>query len=109
MSDIPRWRRVVGAFLLVVGCVLVPISLSAVWVRNTLLDTDQYVSTVGPLASDPEVQQALAARITTAVMTRADVAEKIADALPSSAAFLAVPIENAVGSTVNDAALRLVE
>jgi len=108
-SDVPRWRRILGAFLLVVGCVLVPVSLSAVWVRNTLLDTDQYVSTVAPLASNPEVQQALAARITDAVMTRADVEQKITDALPPKAAFLGVPIENAVRNTTEGAALRLVE
>ena len=59
MSEVPRWRRVIGALLVVVGCVLVPISLSAVWVRNTLLDTDHYVSTVGPLASNAQIQQAL--------------------------------------------------
>jgi hypothetical protein len=53
MSDVPRWRRIVGTILLVVGCVLVPLSLSAVWVRNTLLDTDNYVSTVGPTSSRP--------------------------------------------------------
>ena len=52
MNEVPRWRRIVGTILLVVGCVLVPVSLSAVWVRNTLLDTDNYVSTVGPLASE---------------------------------------------------------
>jgi len=109
MSDTPRWRRIVGAILLVVGCVLVPVSLSAVWVRNTLLDTDQYVSTVAPLAANPDVQQALASRITDAVMTRADVAQKITDALPPSAAFVAGPIENAVSNTTEAAALRLVE
>lgn len=109
MNDAPRWRRVVGALLLVVGCVLVPISLSAVWVRNTLLDTDQYVSTVGPLASNPEVQQALADRITNAVMTRVDVEEKVTDALPPSADFLAAPIAGAVRSRTNEAALRVVE
>ena len=85
MSDVPRWRRIVGTVLLVVGCVLVPVSLSAVWVRNTLLDTDNYVSTVGPLASDPQVQHAIANRITDALFSNVDVEQKVSDALPPRA------------------------
>ena len=108
-SDVPRWRRIVGTILLVVGCVLVPVSLSAVWVRNTLLDTDNYVSTVGPLASEPEVQQAIANRITDALFNNVDVEQKISDALPSRAGFLAAPVANGVETAVNAAALRLTE
>jgi hypothetical protein len=109
MSDVPRWRRILGTILLVVGCVLVPISLSAVWVRNTLLDTDNYVSTVGPLASDPQVQHAIANRITDALFTNVDVEQKVSDALPPKAAFLASPVANGIETAVNGAALRLAE
>ena len=109
MSDVPRWRRVLGVFLLVVGCVLVPISLSAIWVRTTLLNTDTYVSTVGPLASNPQIQQALADDITNAIFTRVNVKQKVADALPSRAGFLAAPIAAEVQTVTDQAALRLVE
>ena len=43
-------QRVLVAVLVIIGCVLAPLSLVAVWTRNTLLDTDNYVSTVAPLA-----------------------------------------------------------
>ena len=109
MSDVPRWRRVLGAVLLVVGCVLVPVSLSAVWVRSTLLNTDNYVSTVGPLASNPQIQQALADDITNAVFTRVNVEKKVADALPSKAGFLAAPIAAEIQNFTDQAALRLVQ
>ena len=109
MSDVPRWRRIVGTILLVVGCVLVPISLSAVWVRNTLLDTDNYVSTVGPLASDPHVQQAVANRVTDALVNDARVEKKIAAELPPRASFLAAPLEDGVRSAVDRAALRVTQ
>ena len=108
-SEVPRWRRIVGTILLVVGCVLVPVSLSAVWVRNTLLDTDNYVSTVGPLASEPQVQHAVANRITDALFNNVDVEKKISDALPPRAGFLAAPVANGVQTAVNGAALRLAE
>lgn len=109
MNETSRWRRIVGAFLVVVGCVLVPLSLSAVWVRNTLLDTDNYVSTVGPLASNPDVQQALATDLTNAIFTRGDIDQRIEDALPSGASILAAPIASAVQNATEDAALRLFE
>jgi hypothetical protein len=107
MSGTPRWRRIVGSILLVAGCVLVPVSLSAVWVRNTLLDSDNYVATVGPLASDPHVQQAVATRVTDALFTNADVQTKITEALPTRAAFLAEPVANGVHDVIERAALRL--
>ena len=109
MNDSPRWRRIVGALLVVVGCLLVPISLSAVWVRNTLLNTDHYVSTVGPLASNADIQQALAADLSNGIFTRVDVNQKIVDALPERASFLGAPIANAVKTAIDQAALRLVE
>jgi hypothetical protein len=105
----PRWRRIVGTVLLVVGCLLVPLSLSAVWVRNTLLDTDNYVATVGPLASDSDVQHAIANRVTDALFTNVDVEQKVADALPSRADFLAAPVANGIRTAVNAATLRLAE
>jgi hypothetical protein len=87
----------------------VPVSLSAVWVRNTLLDTDNYVSTVGPLASDPAVQQAIANRVTDALFANVDVEKKVADALPSRAGFLAAPVTNGIHSAVEGATLRLAQ
>src|SRR3954471_10241686 len=108
-NGMPRWRRIVGSILLIVGCVLVPVSLSAVWVRSTLLDTDNYVSTVGPLASDPAVQHAIAKRVTDALFANGNVEQKVADALPARAGFLATPVANGIHSAVEAATLRLAE
>src|SRR3954447_23411966 len=109
MSDVPRWRRIVGTILLIVGCVLVPLSLSAVWVRNTLLDTDNYVSTVAPLASDPAVEQAVANRVPDALFTNSDAEQRISNALPKRAAFLAGPLADGVRTAVQRATLRLAQ
>lgn len=106
---VPRGRRIVAGTLLVVGCLLVPISLSAVWVRNTLLNTDNYVATVGPLASNPQVQQALATRITAGIFANVEVQQKVAEALPEKGQFLAAPITGALNTLTNKAALQLVE
>ena len=68
-----RWRSVVATLLIVIGCILAPISVVAVWTKNLVTDTDRYVATVAPLASDPAIQSAIADRITTEIFTKLDV------------------------------------
>jgi ferric-dicitrate binding protein FerR (iron transport regulator) len=36
-----RWRTAVASLLIVVGCVLAPLSAVAVWTRNQVTDTDR--------------------------------------------------------------------
>src|SRR5688500_17379013 len=69
-----RWRSVVATLLIVIGCMLAPISVVAVWTKNLVTDTDRYVATVQPLASDPAIQSAIADRITAEIFTHLDVA-----------------------------------
>jgi hypothetical protein len=105
--NVPRWRRIVAAVLLAVGVLLVPLSLSAIWVRRTLLDTDRYVSTVGPLAGNSEIQHGLADRVTTALFADGNVEKRVAEVLPPRAAVLASPISSGLESVADRAALRL--
>jgi len=55
-----RWRTILAVLLIVVGCVLAPLAGVAVWARNQVTNTDRYVRTVAPLASDPAIQAAMA-------------------------------------------------
>jgi hypothetical protein len=103
------WRRIVVSLLVIIGCVLAPLSVLGVWVRNTMLDTDQYVETVGPLIDNPDVQDALATRITTAVVEGSGIEEKIADALPSQASFVAPAVADGLEQVVHRTALQLVQ
>jgi hypothetical protein len=68
-----RWRTIVAVLLIVLGCVLAPLAGVAVWARNQVTNTDRYVRTVAPLASDPAIQQAVADQITTQIFTYLDV------------------------------------
>jgi len=65
-----RWTGAV--LLLVISSLLVVASVTARFARSEILNTDRYVETVAPLASDPDVQQAITTRVTDAVMTSAD-------------------------------------
>jgi hypothetical protein len=68
-----RWRTIVATLLIVVACVLAPLSVVAIWTRNQVTNTDRYVATVTPLASDPAIQNAIADQITAQVFTYIDI------------------------------------
>jgi hypothetical protein len=94
--DLPQGRRSVGwavgsAILIIVACVLAPLSVASVWASNQLSNTDQYVETVAPLADDPAVQDALANEVTAAVFENLDVEGFTTEALETIAAQPDVP------------------
>jgi hypothetical protein len=100
---------VLVAVLIVLGVVLTPIAGLAVWLHNTLLDADQYAATVGPLADDPDVQQAIANRVTNVVIEGTDLQTRISDALPDRATFIAPFVVDGAEQVVRDVTLRIVE
>jgi hypothetical protein len=60
----PGWRGPVAALLIVVGCLLAPASVAAVWTANQVSDTGRYVANVTPLVHDPAIQNAFTDKIT---------------------------------------------
>ncbi|MDG3011770.1 hypothetical protein G4X40_16615 [Rhodococcus sp. D2-41] len=74
-----RWTAC-GVLLVIFG-MLVLGSVAARFVRSQVLDTDRYVATVTPLASDPAVQAELADKITSTVLDHVDVRAMTADAV----------------------------
>jgi hypothetical protein len=97
-----RWQQVTSVILLVIGFILVPLSAVAIWSHNQLTNTDRYVETVGPLADNQDIQEAVAARVVTALFEQVDPAERIENALPDRAAFLGQPIATAMKSYATD-------
>ncbi|MFZ2175663.1 MAG: hypothetical protein WAW17_16820, partial [Rhodococcus sp. (in: high G+C Gram-positive bacteria)] len=74
-----RWTA--AGVLLVLVAVLAFSSVLARYARGEVLDTDRYVQTVTPLASDPVMQGELTNQITDQIMTRLDVETLTAEAL----------------------------
>ncbi len=68
-----RWRAPVATVLIVLGCILAPISLLGVWAGNQVSDTSRYVENVAPLVHDKAVQNALTDKITNAITTQVNV------------------------------------
>jgi hypothetical protein len=67
------WRATVATVLIVLGCLLAPISLLGVWTANQVSDTARYVQNVEPLVHDPAIQNALTDKITNAITTQVNV------------------------------------
>lgn len=69
-----HWVRSTFAVVLItLGAILAPVAVIAHWAQRELTDTDRYLATVGPLASDPVIQSAIIGRATDAVMEQIDV------------------------------------
>ena len=77
---------------MVLSVVLVPLAGLSVWVRNLVLDTDKYVDTVAPLATNKAVTDLVADRLTTRLFRDVNVEAEAKDALPERAQFLAAPL-----------------
>jgi hypothetical protein len=66
----PGWRGPVATLLIVLGCILAPVSVLAVWTANQVSDTNRYVENVAPLIHEPAVQSALTDRISNEINSR---------------------------------------
>jgi len=102
-----RGRRIAVALLLIVASVLAPLSVIAVWTKNTLLDTDQYVSTVAPLAKNEAIIDSAAAEITDSLVDEKTVEARVKNALPPRADFIAPAVAGSMKTVVNRVAVRL--
>ncbi|HEY6797098.1 MAG TPA: hypothetical protein VI248_20690 [Kineosporiaceae bacterium] len=115
-------RITVATILIMVSCVLAPLSVAAVWLRSELTDTNRYVETVEPLAKDPAIQQAITTNLTNVVFTYVDVQGLTKQALSALAergtlppdvatrlGSLAVPLAAGVRSFTQDRILQVVQ
>ncbi len=102
-----RGRRIAVILLLIFACVLAPLSVIAVWTRNTLLDTNQYVDTVSPLAKNPAIIDAAATNITNSLVSSTNVEARVKKALPPKADFVAPAVARSLQTVVHDLAVRV--
>ncbi|MCP3424279.1 hypothetical protein [Nocardioides pinisoli] len=115
------WRPVVSGVLILLAAVVAPLSVLATWSNGHIQDTDQYLATVAPLAKDPDVQKAVAARIEEVIFSYLDVDAAVDEVvtaledrgLPDRAAgtleALSGPLATGVRNFVGDRVLALVQ
>jgi len=108
------WRPVVAGLLVTIAALLAPLSVLATWANGQIQDTDRYIETVGPLASNPDIQDAIAARVEQIVFGYLDIeaaTEELVTAIserglpdPAAATLLAAagPLATGIENFVSD-------
>ncbi|WP_327678369.1 hypothetical protein [Kitasatospora sp. NBC_00458] len=111
-----RVRSSFAVFLVLLACVLTPLSLAAAWTKSQITDTDRYVATMAPLARDPAIQAAVTNRATTEIMKHIPVESLLESAAPDDRPrlnALIAPLSQALTSGltgfVHDRVQQLVE
>jgi hypothetical protein len=112
-----RWAA--SVVLLVLTAVLAMAAVTANYVRSEILDTDHYVSTVAPLASDPVIQAEITDQVTRQITSLVDIEATtrqalaaITQATPRVAPLvtgLAPVIAEQATSLIHDTVSRLVQ
>ncbi|SJN07960.1 putative integral membrane protein [Leucobacter sp. 7(1)] len=85
-------RSVLSALALTLAVVLAPVAVLGSWVRVELVDTERFVATLAPLATDPAVQGFLSDEVMTAVDAQVDF-DGIVDSVVSGLTNLGLPQE----------------
>jgi hypothetical protein len=97
-----RTRRMTATALVVAASLVFTVAVAGVWARRNALNTSRWVETVGPIAEDPAVQQALGRWATDELMGVIDPESFFESVLPERGQILAVPLTNALRGFVND-------
>lgn len=100
-------RRTVAAVLIALVGFCTVASVIGVWGARTTLNTDRWVATVGSLPQDREVNAAVTTFLTDEIYGELHVEERLSEALPPKASFLAAPVNGAVRDFVRDKISKL--
>ncbi|MFF2363550.1 hypothetical protein ACFVU0_12640 [Streptomyces sp. NPDC058122] len=110
-----RVRSTFAVVLILLAALLTPLSAVAAWSSDLIGNTDRYVATMEPLASDKDVQDAVANRVTKAVMQHVDVKTLLESAAPAdrpeltkAIGPLSGPITSGLTDFVHTVALKFV-
>ena len=111
-----RWgvRSVASLLIFIIAAVFTPIALVGHWGHRTVIDSQRYIDTVGPLINDPAVQESLAWAATDAVVAKADTQNQVEGLLnnlfPDSSltGALASPIASGINSLIGELVTKFI-
>lgn len=104
-----RTRGIISWVLIVLASLLIPVSVVSAWAIRTVTNTDQYVTTMAPLARNQLIIDHLADKTTDALFSSHVIQKKVTGLLPAKAKPLVVPITNQVKSYAHGLALKFFE
>lgn len=103
-----RGRAVAVGLLIVLGCLVLAVANLASWLRGTVLDTDDWVSAVGPLSRNEVIVNTLSGYVVAEVFNTIDVEQVAQQVLPEEVSFLSKPLTNALQDAVRDAVAAVI-
>jgi len=107
--DRVRPRTIFSIIVFVLATILTPISVAGHWAHSTIVDTERYIETIGPIGASPEVQTAFAEVVTDAIVEQVDTESIVSDflggILPENAVTdrLAGPIATGINGLIGSA------
>ena len=101
-------RRSIVAVLVIAACALAPLAITAYWLKGTLFDTHQYVVTVTPLSSNRAIDDAVASRVTDALLQNVDLA-KVQAELPKHTQFLGLALTAGVRDYTQELVVKFLQ
>jgi hypothetical protein len=107
-EDRHNWRRFAVAMLILLGSLVVIGANLAFWMRGTILNTDRWVSTVGPLSRNEVIVNTLTGAVVADLFEVIDVEQVARDVLPEEVAFLSGPLTGAVQDAVGEVISKVI-
>jgi hypothetical protein len=101
-------RRTIVALLVAAASLLAPLAITAYWLKGTLFDTHQYVVTVTPLSSNRAIDDAVASRVTDALLQDVDLA-KVQAELPKHTQFLGLALTAGVRDYTQELVVKFLQ
>jgi hypothetical protein len=102
-----RWRRWVSPVLIVVATIVLFVSVMAVWIDYSVLDSEEFSDTVTEVIADPQVQPILANYLVDQIFSSVDYRATLEEALPAPLNRLVGPVRSALEEVAVRAATRL--
>lgn len=108
-----RGRGIVAWVLVVIAGILIPVAVVAYWGQRTITDAERYIETVGPLAAEQPIKDAIVAKTTTTVMTLIEEDDTVNEALaalpPAAATKLKPAILGGIEGLVTNVTTKIVD
>ena len=104
-----KWRGVFVCLLTVLGLAAFTGYMAVHWVERQVLTTSSWVQVVGPLPKDERVATALSSYTVDKLVTATDLQNKIEEALPERASFLAAPLTDQLETRLHNRTKQVIQ
>lgn len=91
-----RGRGIIAWILVVIAGILIPVGVIAFWGQRTITDAQRYIETVGPLAAEQPIKDAIVAKTTESLMTLIEQDDTVNQALSELPPAVATKLKPAI-------------